>query len=514
MATLSTPWGGTDAEAISGLQIDPRVPRDGLVRRLKSHMPWNPPSERGTAEMKPRQVVQKPLEPAPWGDTDPDILKTMTIPTHVTKEFSKLRAKSQVLTAAPPTSDRGPLVPPSPTPWADTDASTSTKHMEPEQHVVKERSAMRVRSRMPWQQPSDNAIQDDILTIAPTRTNNARPQSADMSVTGTAIGSRPSSATQVIRPASASRTPWAPTDKQDTISTRAPSGAQPLSAPWANTDNVRPSTADSVRRTYTAADMAMNPDISEQLELKRRGLTEPKNHLSANLQRLRKAQIEARQKREEEEKAAQRQPVATPVKYQGVPSKVTQAMKDASNKPRTAGPYLKAHSAATPGHVRSGSVTTPISRPSTPGKPGRDHPVESEIIVHGSRPQSAGGRRSASPAPTKTELAARPHSKRGEIPGYLRERKAQWRKEEEDRQNAIPDPKCPPGHTLLPEADRLEALRILHESHASLQNEHQKISVTADTLRARTHKALLESKLAEVEENIKIFSRAKVYVKP
>lgn len=46
----------------------------------------------------------------------------------------------------------------------------------------------------------------------------------------------------------------------------------------------------------------------------------------------------------------------------------------------------------------------------------------------------------------------------------LLERRDLWRREEEARQRSQPDPAVPPGHTLMPENQRLETLNSLLQS--------------------------------------------------
>lgn len=51
------------------------------------------------------------------------------------------------------------------------------------------------------------------------------------------------------------------------------------------------------------------------------------------------------------------------------------------------------------------------------------------------------------------------------------------------------------------------------EGHKELQSKLSSLPIRSDTLRVRNAKEQLETKLAEVEEAIKIFSRPKVFVK-
>lgn len=125
----------------------------------------------------------------------------------------------------------------------------------------------------------------------------------------------------------------------------------------------------------------------------------------------------------------------------------------------------------------------------------------------------------------------------------LLERKDLWRQEAEARQHSQPDPAMPPGHTRMPENQRLETLNNLLQSEymgkgswmgsplgtmhlcpaltvpgcpvgqRQLLRELVLLPAGADSLRAQGHRAELDRKLVEIEEAIKIFSRPKVFVK-
>lgn len=125
----------------------------------------------------------------------------------------------------------------------------------------------------------------------------------------------------------------------------------------------------------------------------------------------------------------------------------------------------------------------------------------------------------------------------------LLERRDLWQREAEARQHSQPDPTMPPGHTRMPENQRLETLsnllqseyvdkqgwmgnplRTMHPCPAltvpgppvgqrQLLRELVLLPAGADSLRAQSHRAELDRKLVQVEEAIKIFSRPKVFVK-
>ena len=48
----------------------------------------------------------RPVEAAPWGETDPAIMKTLVPPPHVVKASAYAANRSQILSAAAPPSDR------------------------------------------------------------------------------------------------------------------------------------------------------------------------------------------------------------------------------------------------------------------------------------------------------------------------------------------------------------------------------------------------------------------------
>nr|XP_058900888.1 enkurin domain-containing protein 1 isoform X2 [Kogia breviceps] len=104
-------------------------------------------------------------------------------------------------------------------------------------------------------------------------------------------------------------------------------------------------------------------------------------------------------------------------------------------------------------------------------------------------------------------------TQKGHVPHYLLERRDLWRQEAEVRQHSQPDPAMPPGHTCMPENQRLETLSNLLQSQSQLLRELVLLPAGADSLRAQSHRAELDRKLVQVEEAIKIFSRPKVFVK-
>jgi len=102
--------------------------------------------------------------------------------------------------------------------------------------------------------------------------------------------------------------------------------------------------------------------------------------------------------------------------------------------------------------------------------------------------------------------------KRGQVPAYLRNRQAEWAREEEKRLRNAPDPSCPPGMRLMPEAERLETLTVLRRSQEAGKNQLSHLPLHIETPKMVQKKQALEAKLKEIEEALEIFNREKVYV--
>ncbi|XP_063293815.1 enkurin domain-containing protein 1 isoform X1 [Pelobates fuscus] len=104
-------------------------------------------------------------------------------------------------------------------------------------------------------------------------------------------------------------------------------------------------------------------------------------------------------------------------------------------------------------------------------------------------------------------------NQKGHVPQYLIDLKEKWLKEKEERKKRTPDPSLPPGHTMMPEAERLETLNNIKQTQDQLIKELLRLPIRADTLSIQNRRTELEKKLSEMEEAIKIFSRPKVFIK-
>ncbi|XP_007938454.1 enkurin domain-containing protein 1 [Orycteropus afer afer] len=248
---------------------------------------------------------------------------------------------------------------------------------------------------------------------------------------------------------------------------------------------------------------------------------DPKDHEKENLRRIKEIQ---RRFREQEYRREQGQPRPLKAlwrspKYDKVESRVKAQLQEPGPASGTEpARFLKAHSRCGPGlpppRVPSPQLSTP-----DPKAKGPDQGVD--FITHNARTAKRAPRRHSRSLQVLAQVLeqqrqAQEHyntTQKGHVPHYLLERRDLWRREAEARQHSQPDPAMPPGHTRMPENQRLETLSSLLQSQSQLLRELVLLPAGADSLRAQGHRAELDRKLVQVEEAIKIFSRPKVFVK-
>ncbi|CAI2732059.1 unnamed protein product [Schistosoma spindalis] len=104
--------------------------------------------------------------------------------------------------------------------------------------------------------------------------------------------------------------------------------------------------------------------------------------------------------------------------------------------------------------------------------------------------------------------------KSGVIPPYLIKMKQKEKERIQKELENQPDPDQPPGHQRMPEQERLNTLELLNKAHNQLSEEFSHLPVRMDTLRIRSRRAEIESRLSELEQAIEIFSKPKVFIRP
>jgi hypothetical protein len=106
------------------------------------------------------------------------------------------------------------------------------------------------------------------------------------------------------------------------------------------------------------------------------------------------------------------------------------------------------------------------------------------------------------------------HEEYGQVPAYLRERKeTRLALEERARLAAKEREGCPPGHRLMPEAERLETLALLEGSLREAKDALSKMRLTSDVPSTLKRRDELDAKCRKMEDAIVVFTRPKVFVK-
>lgn len=247
-----------------------------------------------------------------------------------------------------------------------------------------------------------------------------------------------------------------------------------------------------------------------------------KDHVAENVRRMRQIQRKCKQREKEAVKPVK--VLWKSEKYLGVESRIKQEIENPATPRPSSATFLRAHS-------RSGPLVKLESRPCTPDPseklsvPPASTANDVKMVRHnfdfikinGRNARHSQMQRSASVTALdelkKKDEEAMMNYNKGDVPTYLKNRKKQWRKEEEDRIANTPDPAMPPGHRSLPEQERQETLSLLKKKEKELVQQLSSVPIGCDTVRVRNLRKDLEAKLAEVEEAIKIFSRPKVFVK-
>ena len=105
------------------------------------------------------------------------------------------------------------------------------------------------------------------------------------------------------------------------------------------------------------------------------------------------------------------------------------------------------------------------------------------------------------------------HEDFGTVPTYIQQRKAEAaEKSRLAEEKAEREKGCPPGMTRMSEEERLETLEVLKKNKKVGYEELQKLPMTVETPSLIKRKSALESKLQQIEEALKIFSREVVWV--
>ncbi|KAM6176288.1 enkurin domain-containing protein 1 [Erethizon dorsatum] len=248
---------------------------------------------------------------------------------------------------------------------------------------------------------------------------------------------------------------------------------------------------------------------------------DPKDHEKENRRRIREIQRRFRDQEHSREQGHPRPLKALwhSPKYDKVESRVKAQLQEPGPASVTEpAHFLRAHSHCGPGFPPPRVPNLQF----TPSSPKAKGPcLRVDFISHNAQAAKRAPRRHSRSLQILAQVLERQReaqehyntTQKGHVPHYLLQRKDLWQREAEARQHSQPDPTMPPGHTRMPENQRLETLNNLLQTQTQLLRELVLLPAGADSLRARGHRTELDQKLVQVEEAIKIFSRPKVFVK-
>lgn len=271
----------------------------------------------------------------------------------------------------------------------------------------------------------------------------------------------------------------------------------------------------------------ISPTDGYRGNLQKHGI-QPKNHMNDNLRDIRMTQQKLREKREEEEREPK--PLYKLTQFKNIPSKLLEEKENTRRASFDNRDFLtrgqsekrrdelarekKGIRAQLEDKLEEERIMN--DKPGTPRKAAVPRAFETADLapptntdfIRRNRVEAVvtlPSRREVRDAPTK-------HEEFGRVPAYLEERKAQWAEEAEDERRRQPDPSCPAGMRLMPEAERLQTLEILKQSQAEAMGQLQRMPFVIETPSLRRKQEALEAKLREIEHALSIFLKPKVFV--
>ncbi|NWU89354.1 ENKD1 protein, partial [Upupa epops] len=262
---------------------------------------------------------------------------------------------------------------------------------------------------------------------------------------------------------------------------------------------------------------------------------ESKDHEKENVRRIKEIQKKCKEK-ERAQEHSQPKPVKALWKsqrYENVESKVKARLQESSPPPNPeAQKFLRAYSRCGPGIKPCRSLSPRPARTKEGASTETPEALDAEtkmqvegrsidFIKHNARHAKRAPQRRSQSLQALAELLEQKQreqeeyntKQKGHVPQYLLERKELWRRQTEERLRNLPDPDTPPGHTMMPENQRLETLGSLKQSQEQLVKDLVMLPMRSDTLSLQNRRVELERKLSQIEEAIKIFSRPKVFIK-
>ncbi|XP_053305710.1 enkurin domain-containing protein 1 [Spea bombifrons] len=249
-----------------------------------------------------------------------------------------------------------------------------------------------------------------------------------------------------------------------------------------------------------------------------------KDHEKENIRRLREIQKRCREKEMEKEQLGPKPVKALwkSHKYENVESKLNKQLQEnvIISKPE-AQKFLKAHSrCGSRMHFKRSLSQDPDGSKSTVDTEEQNCKVKDFIALNARNAKCTHIRRSRSLQNLNEVLEQKQlkqkeydSKQKGHVPQYLLDLKEKWCMEKEKDKKQTSDQLLPPGHTIMPEAERLKTLNNIRGAQTQLTKELLGLPLRANTLSIQNRRTELEKKLSEMDEAVKIFSHPKVFIK-
>ncbi|XP_075710943.1 enkurin domain-containing protein 1 [Rhinoderma darwinii] len=247
-----------------------------------------------------------------------------------------------------------------------------------------------------------------------------------------------------------------------------------------------------------------------------------KDHGKENVQRMREIQKRCREKEKVQGAPKPVKALWKSSKYELVESKVKAKLLEQPPPPKTAhANFLKSHTRCGAGLPPKKCTSPGPSRPTSASNDIQIQGSSIDFVAHNARTvKNIQVRRSRSLQNLNEVLQNKQQQQKeydskqkGHVPQYLLDLKEKWMKEQQEVKKRTPDPSLPPGHTMMPEHERQETLNKIKQTETQLLMELLSLPVRADNLSIQNRRTVLEKKLSEIEEAIKVFARPKVFIK-
>ena len=102
----------------------------------------------------------------------------------------------------------------------------------------------------------------------------------------------------------------------------------------------------------------------------------------------------------------------------------------------------------------------------------------------------------------------------GKVPAYILARKEEMQKEVEQRKLEEANRDIPPGMIRMSEEDRLKTLALLAENKEKIEDQIRRLPLRIETLSQKEKQQTLFTKIQEIDDAVKVFSRTPVYIAP